>query len=55
MTITITAFESSPERGKGQARGTAKLIQAQCCFSGTHGFESIGEEGAFHGPWAGKE
>ena len=34
-----------------QARGTANLIQAQRDFFGAHGFERIGEEGAFHGPW----
>lgn len=36
-----------------QARGTANLIQAQRDFFGAHGFERIGEEGAFHGPWGG--
>ena len=38
--------------GYRQARGTANLIQAQRDFFGAHGFERIGEEGAFHGPWA---
>jgi 6-phosphogluconate dehydrogenase len=36
-----------------QSCGTANLIQAQRDFFGAHGFERIGEEGAFHGPWAG--
>jgi 6-phosphogluconate dehydrogenase len=36
-----------------QSRGTANLIQAQRDFFGAHGFERIGEEGAFHGPWGG--
>jgi 6-phosphogluconate dehydrogenase len=34
-----------------QARGTANLIQGQRDFFGAHGFERIGETGAFHGPW----
>ncbi len=38
--------------GYRQSRGTANLIQAQRDFFGAHGFERIGEEGAFHGPWA---
>jgi 6-phosphogluconate dehydrogenase len=38
-----------------QARGTANLIQAQRDFFGAHGFERIGEEGAFHGPWTGTD
>src|SRR5471030_2818786 len=38
--------------GYRQARGTANLIQAQRDFFGAHGFERIGETGAFHGPWA---
>ena len=29
----------------------ANLIQAQRDFFGAHGFERIGEQGAFHGPW----
>jgi 6-phosphogluconate dehydrogenase len=37
-----------------QSRGTANLIQAQRDFFGAHGFERIGEEGAFHGPWGGQ-
>ncbi len=36
-----------------KSRGTANLIQAQRDFFGAHGFERIGEEGDFHGPWAG--
>jgi len=39
--------------GYRQSRGTANLIQAQRDFFGAHGFERIGEQGAFHGPWAG--
>ena len=38
--------------GYRQSRGTANLIQAQRDFFGAHGFERMGEEGAFHGPWA---
>ncbi|MDP8997151.1 MAG: NADP-dependent phosphogluconate dehydrogenase [Pseudomonadota bacterium] len=38
--------------GYRQARGSANLIQAQRDFFGAHGFERIGETGAFHGPWA---
>ena len=38
-----------------QARGAANLIQAQRDFFGAHGFERIGEEGVFHGPWAGTD
>lgn len=38
-----------------QSRGTANLIQAQRDFFGAHGFERIGEEGAFHGPWSGTD
>ena len=38
--------------GYRQSRGTANLIQAQRDFFGAHGFERIGEAGAFHGPWA---
>ena len=34
-----------------QGRGTSNLIQAQRDFFGAHGFERIGETGAFHGPW----
>jgi len=34
-----------------QGRGTSNLIQAQRDFFGAHGFERIGEQGAFHGPW----
>ena len=37
--------------GYRQARGTSNLIQAQRDFFGAHGFERIGAEGAFHGPW----
>lgn len=37
--------------GYRQGRGTSNLIQAQRDFFGAHGFERIGEEGAFHGPW----
>ncbi len=37
--------------GYRQGRGTANLIQAQRDFFGAHGFERIGETGAFHGPW----
>ena len=37
--------------GYRQARGTSNLIQAQRDFFGAHGFERIGEQGAFHGPW----
>ena len=37
--------------GYRQSRGTANLIQAQRDFFGAHGFERIGETGAFHGPW----
>jgi 6-phosphogluconate dehydrogenase len=37
--------------GYRQGRGTANLIQAQRDFFGAHGFERIGEQGAFHGPW----
>jgi 6-phosphogluconate dehydrogenase len=37
--------------GYRQSRGTANLIQAQRDFFGAHGFERIGEQGAFHGPW----
>jgi 6-phosphogluconate dehydrogenase len=39
--------------GYRQGRGTANLIQAQRDFFGAHGFERIGEQGAFHGPWNG--
>ncbi|TIS14582.1 MAG: NADP-dependent phosphogluconate dehydrogenase, partial [Mesorhizobium sp.] len=39
------------EAGYRQGRGTSNLIQAQRDFFGAHGFERIGEEGAFHGPW----
>ncbi len=38
--------------GYRQGRGTSNLIQAQRDFFGAHGFERIGEEGAFHGPWS---
>lgn len=38
--------------GYRQGRGTSNLIQAQRDFFGAHGFERIGEQGAFHGPWA---
>jgi len=38
--------------GYRQSRGTANLLQAQRDFFGAHGFERIGETGAFHGPWA---
>ncbi|RVD35238.1 NADP-dependent phosphogluconate dehydrogenase, partial [Mesorhizobium sp. M8A.F.Ca.ET.023.02.2.1] len=34
-----------------QGRGTSNLIQAQRDFFGAHGFERIGEQCAFHGPW----
>ena len=34
-----------------QGRGTSNLIQGQRDFFGAHGFERIGEQGAFHGPW----
>ena len=34
-----------------QGRGTANLIQGQRDFFGAHGFERLGEAGAFHGPW----
>lgn len=37
--------------GYRQGRGTSNLIQAQRDFFGAHGFERIGEQGAFHGPW----
>jgi 6-phosphogluconate dehydrogenase len=37
--------------GYRQGRGTANLIQAQRDFFGAHGFERVGEQGAFHGPW----
>lgn len=37
--------------GYRQGRGTSNLIQAQRDFFGAHGFERIGETGAFHGPW----
>lgn len=37
--------------GYRQGRGTSNLIQAQRDFFGAHGFERIGEKGAFHGPW----
>jgi 6-phosphogluconate dehydrogenase len=37
--------------GYRQGRGTANLIQAQRDFFGAHGFERMGEQGAFHGPW----
>ncbi len=37
--------------GYTQARGTANLIQGQRDFFGAHGFERVGETGAFHGPW----
>ena len=40
--------------GYRQARGTSNLIQAQRDFFGAHGFERIGEQGAFHGPWGGE-
>ena len=40
--------------GYRQARGTSNLIQAQRDFFGAHGFERIGEHGAFHGPWGGE-
>jgi len=35
-----------------QGRGTSNLIQGQRDFFGAHGFERIGEQGAFHGPWS---
>jgi 6-phosphogluconate dehydrogenase len=34
-----------------RARGHTNLIQAQRDFFGAHGFERIGEAGAFHGDW----
>ncbi len=34
-----------------QPQGTANLIQAQRDFFGAHGFERVGETGAYHGPW----
>ncbi|RKF16433.1 NADP-dependent phosphogluconate dehydrogenase [Roseovarius spongiae] len=34
-----------------QGWGTANIIQAQRDFFGHHGFERLGQEGKFHGPW----
>jgi len=34
-----------------QGFGTANIIQAQRDFFGHHGFERLGEEGKYHGPW----
>jgi len=34
-----------------QGYGTANIIQAQRDFFGYHGFERLGREGKFHGPW----
>jgi len=36
-----------------QGFGTANLIQAQRDVFGRHGFERLGQEGRFHGPWWG--
>lgn len=34
-----------------QGFGTANIIQAQRDYFGHHGFERLGREGVFHGPW----
>jgi 6-phosphogluconate dehydrogenase len=34
-----------------QGYGTANIIQAQRDFFGYHGFERLGQDGKFHGPW----
>ncbi len=34
-----------------QGYGTANIIQAQRDFFGYHGFERLGQEGRYHGPW----
>ena len=61
-TVALSAISGAPAPalsnalsyfdGYRQARGSANLIQAQRDFFGAHGFERIGEVGAFHGPWA---
>jgi 6-phosphogluconate dehydrogenase len=34
-----------------QGQGTANIIQAQRDFFGHHGFERLGQDGMYHGPW----
>ncbi|MEB8388094.1 NADP-dependent phosphogluconate dehydrogenase [Rhodobacteraceae bacterium KMM 6894] len=34
-----------------QGQGTANIIQAQRDFFGHHGFQRLGQDGTYHGPW----